>query len=263
VSWQIDLVDRVAVVTMNTNKANAQNEQFFLDLHEAFDRLDRQPPAAGIVLTGQGSIFSAGLDLKYTLPLFATGDQTAVRDWFQRYRATNMRLFTYPRPTVAAINGHAFAGGVITALCCDYRIAADGPARLALNETLIGIAMPAVYEEIIRYAIGTPNATVATLFGEEYDVSGARRIGFVHQTVSPDQLLEAAIARADMIPVDAVAAYAGAKRGLQAPALANIRSAETLDADLVAALTDPGNLRAQREKYRLLTGRELTPASRQ
>ena len=199
-SWQIDLVDGVAVVTMNTNKANAQNEHFFADLHEALDRLDREPPSTGIVLTGQGSIFSAGIDLKYSLPLFATQDLRAIREWFARYRATNVRLFGYPRPTVAAINGHAFAGGVITALCCDYRIAAEGPARFALNEVPIGIPMPPVYSEIIRYAIGTPNATLATLFGQEYDVDGARRIGFVHETVAPDKLIEAAVQRANLSP---------------------------------------------------------------
>lgn len=256
-SWHIGLVDGAAVVTMNTNRANAQNEQFFADLHETLDRLDREPPPAGIVLTGQGSIFSAGIDLKYSLPLFATGDVRAIREWFARYRATNVRLFTYPRPTVAAINGHAFAGGVITALCCDYRIAAEGPTRFALNEVPIGIPMPAVYSEIIRYAIGTPNATLATLFGQEYDPHGAQEIGFVHETVAPDKLIEAAVKRANLVAPDAMAAYAGAKRGLQAAVLANIAAVEPLDLEWIAAAADPGNLRMHGAKYQELTGQEL------
>ena len=256
-SWQIDLVDGVAVVTMNTNKANAQNEQFFADLHEALDRLDREPPSTGIVLTGQGSIFSAGIDLKYSLPLFATQDLRAIREWFARYRATNVRLFGYPRPTVAAINGHAFAGGVITALCCDYRIAAERPMRFALNEVPIGLPMPAVYCEIIRYAIGTPNATLSTLFGQEYDLDGARKIGFVHETVAPDKLIEAAVKRANLVAPDAMAAYAGAKRALQTPTLANMDAVKPLEGEWLAALAEPGNLRMHQAKYQELTGQEL------
>lgn len=257
-SWDIRIVDDVAVVTMNSNKVNAQNDAFFSDLHETFDRLDGEPPAAGVVLTAEGSTFSAGIDLKFNMPLFAGRDREAVRAWFVRYRATNMRLFTYPRPMVAAINGHTFAGGVITALCCDYRFAVKGEARFSLNEVAIGIPMPAVYGEIIRYALGAPNAAVATLFGEVYGVSDALRLGFVHEVVPPDRLLDAAIDRARAVPADAIAAYAFAKRALQAPVLANIeRLADPLDDQLAATFSDPGNLRAQRAKYEQLTGRAL------
>jgi enoyl-CoA hydratase len=256
-SWHIDMVDGVAVVTMNTNTVNAQNDAFFSDLHEALDRLERQPPAAGVVLTGQGTVFSAGIDLKYSLPLFATQDLTAIREWFARYRATNVRLFTYPRPVIAAINGHAFAGGVITALCCDYRIVADGPTRLALNEVPIGIPMPMVYCEIIRYAIGNHNAALTTLFGQEYGTAKAKDLGLVHEVVGADELLDAAIARAKMISGDAMAAYAGAKRCLQASTVANIALAEQLDHDFVVSVADSGNLVAHRAKYRELTGCDL------
>ena len=82
--------------------------------------------------------------------------------WFEAYRATNLRIFTYPRPTVAAINGHAYAGGLITAFDCDLRIAAEGDLQFALNEVPIGIPMPAVYCEIIKYAIGTTAARELT-----------------------------------------------------------------------------------------------------
>lgn len=103
---------------MTTNPVNAQNQAFFADLHDAFDRLERDHPDSPVVLTGTGRRFSAGLDLDEHFRLFA-GDPAAIGSWFTGYRATNMRLFTYPRPTVAAVNGHAFAGGLITAAVCD------------------------------------------------------------------------------------------------------------------------------------------------
>jgi enoyl-CoA hydratase len=120
-SWTIQRQGRIAVVTMTTNPVNAQNRAFFADLHEAFDVLERDHAQSPVVLTGTGTRFSAGLDLGEHFPLFA-GDRAAVASWFRDYRATNMRLFTYARPTVAAVNGHAFAGGLITAAVCDHRI---------------------------------------------------------------------------------------------------------------------------------------------
>jgi len=76
-------------------------------------------------------------------------------------------LFTYPRPTVAAVNGHAFTGGLITAAVCDYRVAVDdSAARFGLNEVPIGIPMPAVYVRMLGYAWGEPVASRASLLGE-------------------------------------------------------------------------------------------------
>jgi len=129
-SWTIERRGRVAVVTMNTNKVNAQGRPFFADLHEAFDVLERDYAESPVVLTGHHGRFSAGLDLDEHFRLFAE-DRHAVASWFADYRETNMRLFTYPRPMVAAVNGHAFAGGLITAAVCDYRVCVDDGARLA------------------------------------------------------------------------------------------------------------------------------------
>jgi enoyl-CoA hydratase len=71
-------------------------------------------------------------------------------------------LFTFPRPKVAAINGHAYAGGLITALACDYRVAID-TAQFSLNEVPIGIPMPSIYIEIMRHAIGPMPTSLLTL----------------------------------------------------------------------------------------------------
>ena len=150
-SWTIERRGRVAVVTMTTNPVNAQNQAFFADLHDAFDRLERDHPDSPVVLAGTGRRFSAGLDLDEHFRPFA-GDPAAVGSWFAGYRATNMRVFTYPRPTIAAINGHAFVGGLITAAVCDQRIAVTGEATFGLNEVPIAILMPAVYVRMLAYA---------------------------------------------------------------------------------------------------------------
>ena len=238
--------DYVADVTMNTNKVNAQNPAFFADLHVAFDRLETEFSECAAVLTGTGAAFSAGHDFDHNFPLYARRSLKEIDAWFDIYRATNLRLFTYPRPTVAAINGHAYAGGLITALDCDYRIASEGALQFSLNEVPIGIPMPAVYCEIIKHAIGQQAGNELTLFGQEYDLAGAVRTGVVSKIVAPSKLLDKAVDRAALVPPDCYPAYAFAMRALQATTMAAIDAAARLDRDwLSRAMSDPASLRAR------------------
>jgi enoyl-CoA hydratase len=159
-----------------------------------------------VVLTGQDQRFSAGLDLGEHFPLFASAPEQ-VAEWFREYRATNMRLFTYPRPTDAAVNGHAFAGGLITAAVCDYRVAVDTGARFSLNEVAIGIPMPAVYVRMLSYAWGERAAARTSLFSEAFEPDQAHQLGLVDELSPPDKLLPRAIAVAGSIPEDCVEQY--------------------------------------------------------
>ncbi|EKS36046.1 enoyl-CoA hydratase/isomerase family protein [Afipia clevelandensis] len=259
-AWTIERKhDHVAVVTMNTNKVNAQNPAFFDDLHAAFDRLEKEFDECAVVLTGTGKVFSAGLDLDHHFAMFARRDIKEIDKWFAAYRATNLRLFTYPRPTVAAVNGHAYAGGFITAIDCDYRIASEGDLQFALNEVPIGIPMPAVYCEIIKYAIGTPAAAEFTLFGQIYDLSSAVRMNVVQRIVPSSELINAAVAWAAKVTPDGYPAYAFAKRALQATTMSAIDAAARLDLDqLSRGMSHPRSLLANAARYRELKGHDIT-----
>jgi len=253
-SWTIERRGRVAVVTMTTNPVNAQNRAFFADLHEAFDRLERDHPESPVVLTGTGTRFSAGLDLGEHVPLFA-GDPAAVACWFAGYRATNMRLFTYPRPTVAAVNGHALAGGLITAAVCDYRVAVADGARFGLNEVPIGIPMPAVYVRMLAYAWGEPVAARTCLLGEIFTPPQADALGLVHELVPAGQLLDRAIAVAGQTPEDCLKHYAFTKRASQAAAVRDIADpANPLDAELHHQMTSDQARPAYRRYWQQLKG---------
>jgi len=256
-SWIIERRGRVAVVTMNTNPVNAQNRAFFADLHEAFDTLERDHPRSPVVLTGPGSRFSAGLDLGEHFPLFA-GGRDAVAAWFSDYRATNMRLFTYPRPTVAAVNGHAFAGGLITASVCDHRIVVDDDtARFGINEVPIGIPMPAVYLRMPPYVWGEPVAPRVSLHGEIFAAAEVHAMGIVHDRVPADELLDRAIAVAELTPEDCVDQYAYTKRALQAPALRDIAAlSDVLDTELPDGMTSDEARHAHRRYWSQLKGED-------
>jgi enoyl-CoA hydratase len=233
-AWDIDVVDECAVVRMNTNKVNVQNGRFFADLHASFDRLESEFAELPVVLTGQGDVFSAGIDFQYSFEIFGSGSHDKIRQWYKDYRATNLRIFQYPRPTVAAVNGHAIAGGLITALDCDFRIAARKPARFGLNEVPIGIPMPAAYVEIILY-----------------ELDEATKLGFFHEVVDPADLLPTAISYARCITPDCNVAYAMAKKALQDGVMRQIEERTTkLDEALPAGMSDPGNRMAQDRRRR-------------
>ncbi|MCU1724200.1 enoyl-CoA hydratase/isomerase family protein [Pseudomonas sp. 5P_5.1_Bac1] len=245
-AWQIDVIDGCAVVRMNSNKVNVQNATFFKDLHDAFDRLEEEFSELPVILTGQGNVFSAGIDFKYSFDVFGSLDQERIRQWYAEYRATNLRIFQYPRPTVAAINGHAIAGGLITALDCDFRVAARKPAKFGLNEVPIGIPMPAAYVEIIKYALGAQVGALTTLKGELYSLEQAEKLGFFHEVVEESELLSRAIAYARCITPDCNVAYAMSKRALQDAVIQQIEQRTTLlDGELPAGMSDAGNRRAQ------------------
>lgn len=253
-SWTIERRGRVAVVTMTTNPVNAQNRAFFADLHEAFDRLERDHADSPVVLTGTGTRFSAGLDLGEHFPLFATGP-AAVASWFRDYRATNMRLFTYPRPTVAAVNGHAYAGGLITAAVCDYRVAVADGARFGVNEVPIGIPMPGVYVRMLAYAWGEPVAARACLFGEIFTPAQAHALGMLHELVPAEELLDRAVTVAGRTPEDSLGPYARTKRASQAAALRDIAElADPLDAVLPDEITSEPARHAHRRYWQQLKG---------
>ncbi len=244
--WDIKVVDGCAVVHMNTNKVNVQNDQFFADLHQAFDRLEREFKELPVVLTGQGDTFSAGIDFQYSFEIFGSGSHDKIREWYRKYRETNLRIFQYPRPTVAAVNGHAIAGGLITALDCDFRVAARKSAKFGLNEVPIGIPMPAAYVEIIKYALGDQVGALTTLRGELYGLEQADKLGFFHEVVEPEQLLPTAIRYARCITPDCNTAYAMSKKALQDSVMRAIdERTVALDAHLPAGMSDEGNRRAQ------------------
>ena len=85
-AWDIEVLDGCAVVRMNTNKVNVQNDHFFADLHGAFDRLEREFSDLPVVLTGRGDVFSAGIDFQYSFGIFGSGSHDTIRQWYRTYR---------------------------------------------------------------------------------------------------------------------------------------------------------------------------------
>lgn len=223
--WKIKLDgDDVVIVEMDSNPINKMNAGFFSDLQTTFDTLDKDFPAMPLVITGNQKMFSAGLDIEFCFDIFASQNHAKIRKWFTEFSNAIMRVFESNRLTVAAINGHSFAGGIILALCCDFRFGIDDNSKYSLNEVPIGIPMPATYAEIIRYRIGEKNASDAILSGSIYNAKQAKEIHFVHDLVSTkEDLLAGAIKQARCISKVAWPAYAQSKKVLRAATLKKIK----------------------------------------
>ncbi len=180
--------ENVAVVELNRPKAHALNKHLVDDLREAFVHLRDSKNIDGAILTGSGNIFCAGLDV---VELFGY-DETQMDQFWQEFGRLLHDLVSFPKPLIAAINGHAPAGGCVLAMCCDYRFMAEGQGRIGLNEVPVGIVIPTPIVELARHVVGDTRASDMIFHGALLFPEQAGAFGLVHATVPADQLIERA-----------------------------------------------------------------------
>ncbi len=174
--------------------------------------------AGAIVLTGGGACFSAGLDLK-VVPRYGPEEQRAMIAAANRLLS---RLYSCPRPVVAAVNGHAIAGGFVVALACDYRVAVAAGAKLGLTEARAGIPFPAAAMTILRAELAPDAARRLTLFARNVDPPTALAYGAVDELVPAARVLERALAVARDMAAVPRETYARIKRQLRADVMARL-----------------------------------------
>jgi enoyl-CoA hydratase len=233
----------VAVLSMNAGKANAINPRFLDMLGGLLDELDSSPPGA-LLLTGDARSFSAGLDLPALIDL-STAELT---DFIRRFSASMLRVFSLPWPVVAAVNGHAIAGGCVLALQADVRLMAAGQSRIGLNEVQLGIGLPAAVVETLRCQVPAPSLFPIAAEGGLFLPEEAMRLGLVQEVVEPAQLLGRALERAGALAALPALAFAQVKASLRRPALASIEASAATDAaGWVATFHAPAAQRLLRE----------------
>jgi enoyl-CoA hydratase len=205
----------VRVLTLNRPPANAINEDLMADLHASLQSAGRDDAVRAIVLTGAGAFFGAGFDLASP-----PRDAAAVTRLNTLYRDAHLALLAFPKPTIAMVNGHAIAGGLVLALACDYRLGLDGDYRIGLNEVAIGASFPKVAFEIVRLRLTHARACETLLGAALYPASQALRLGVVDELFPADALEATVMRRAARMGAFPRQAYAHTKGQLVAEAVA-------------------------------------------
>ena len=163
---------------------NALNLELLAALQEAIETAPVQG-AEALVLSGSPGIFSAGLDLIW---LLQQDDATLEATWRALFGCCPA-LATSPLLSVSAITGHAPAGGAVIAIHCDYRVMANGPFRLGLNEVQVGLVVPEAILHTLRRLVGTRHAERLAIAGKMVESEEAATIGLVDELAEPDQVL--------------------------------------------------------------------------
>ncbi|HVP59744.1 MAG TPA: enoyl-CoA hydratase/isomerase family protein [Myxococcaceae bacterium] len=222
---KIETTGDVAVLPMRAGKANAIGAAFLDRLSAQLDAVESSR-ARALVLTGEGRAFSAGLDL----PELSALDPSGLERFIRRFSEVMLRVFALPVPVVAAINGHAIAGGCVLAMQADVRLAAAGDYRLGLNEVQIGLGLPAVVLETLRCQVSPQALGPVALEGRLLVPEEAQALGLVEAVVPPEQLLEQARSRAAALGALPRPAFQEIKQSLRGPVVETVRRVEREDA---------------------------------
>ncbi len=227
------------ILRLDHGKAHALDVELSRALKQAIEEVERSDDARAVVLTGTGSIFCAGVDLFRLVQ----GGPDYVDEFLPLLADMMATLFRCPRPVVAAINGHAIAGGCVLAAASDYRIMASDAGSIGVPELRVGVPFPLFAIEILRFATSEAHLQELVYRGKTYGVEEAYERGLVDEVVEPDALLGRAREVAARLGSEPSARFRITKRQLRAPTLERMeRHARETDSEVLAAWKDPATM---------------------
>lgn len=214
----------VTVLRLRHGKVNALDLELLRAISTALAEVDER---AAVVITGTGTAFSAGVDLHRVV----AGGPAYVAEFLPALTAAFLAIFDHPGPVLAAINGHAIAGGCVIAAACDVRVMSQGTIGLA--ELTVGVPFPVAALEIMRHAAGAA-ASRLVLAAELLGPAQAQAIGLIHRVDEPGVLLESVLGQAQRMAQMPAGVFAVSKRQLQQPARDRIAARRGEDAEVLA-----------------------------
>jgi enoyl-CoA hydratase len=208
-SFRLSNDGEVQILTIDRPPANALDPDLVREGTEIFEGWMASPPAA-LVITGTGAFFSAGADLRVVPEL--PPDEIASLSRYINVVFAN--LYQFPRPVVAAVNGHAVAGGLVLAMCADYRVVGQS-GRFGLTEVKVGIPFPSAAMAVVQGELA-PAVVRRLVFGSElFDARTALEFDIFDEQVEDDRVLDRAVEVAHQFASLPQSTYENVKRRLR------------------------------------------------
>ena len=219
----VETREEIVLLTLDRPKANAFDPTLVAELSASFSA---NATARAVVLASRlPGLFSAGWDL----PLLIDADRRAMAEFVSAYCDLIRQIFVFGPPVIAALPGHAIAGGLILAMAADERIAAQGRGKFGLSEVVLGVSVPACLLEPFRHVIGPRAMERVAATGETLTVDEALAVGLIDRAVPAEELLDLAVERARFLASLSAGAHAAIKLRSRAAAIARFDQARDHD----------------------------------
>ena len=213
----------VRLVTLRHPKVNAFDLDLMTELSAAVVDAGQRKEVRAVVISGEGTVFSAGLDFKAMFKASMQGPQMAGK-FGEAMRQTFIDVWTCPRPTIAAVNGSAIAAGFLVAIACDFRFVTEADGKYGLNEVTFGAGFPPIAIELGRYVLGR-DFPMAILEGELYDWRRGLENNTFHHSVPVDEdVVETALAYGQKVGAYPQESYAHVKAQILEPYMRRVEA---------------------------------------
>ena len=182
--------DNISTITLDDGKANVFSSEMSKQVNACLDQVETE--SGCLIITGKEGMFSAGLDLK----TIQGGDIEKIQEMSVSAFKLLARIFSFPRPVIAACSGHGIALGTFLLCCCDYRIGVKGDFMLGANEMRTNMVIPTPILELIKFRVNDSHKYRAVLGAEMYSLTDAQDAGLIDEVVNQDELISVAIEKA-------------------------------------------------------------------
>ena len=173
----------VSIITLDDGKANVFSPEMSHQINECLDQVATEEGC--LIITGKEGMFSGGLDLK----IIQSGDIERIQEMSSKAFKLLARIFSFPRPVIAACSGHAVALGTFLLCCCDYRIGVKGEFMLGANEMRTNMVIPIPILELIKFRVSNTHKYRAVLGAEMYKLEDSISAGLIDEVVDQDLLM--------------------------------------------------------------------------
>src|SRR6266550_3179855 len=181
-----EIADGILTLRLAHGKASALDLELCNALQHELETSAESRDVRAMVITGTGSIFSAGVDL----PRLINSGKKYVQDFVEGLDSMIRAMFLFPKPAIAAMNGHAIAGGAIIGFACDYRLMSGG--RIGVPEALVGVPFPPLALEVVRFAVPRQHLQPMLYLAKTIEVAEAKSIGIIDEIVPYEDLMRRA-----------------------------------------------------------------------